>query len=106
MVPGPTAIILPLWGFSLAESGIIIPEDVLVSANYGNFVNVRELSGPWDVSGHDRVELYDKVQHSVSNNSLGTTGREGNKIGEARVRGLEHSSGTRGTQNALYKMYL
>lgn len=81
-------------------------EDVLVSANYGNFVNVRELSGPWDVSGHDRVELYDKVQHSVSNTSLGTTGKEGSKIGEARIRGLEHSSGTKGTQNAIYKMYL
>ena len=33
-VPGPAAIILPLWGFSLAVSGIIIPDEVVVSASY------------------------------------------------------------------------
>ena len=81
-------------------------EDVLISANYGNFVTVRELSGPWDLSGHDRVDLYNDFQFSVSNTSLGSSGTNGSKIGEARVRGLEHVSGTKGSQNATYKMHL
>ena len=43
----------------------IVKEDELVAANYGNYVSVREVSGAWDVNGHDRVSLYDKKQFAV-----------------------------------------
>jgi len=35
-VPGPTATTFPFWGFSFAESGIIIPDAVFVSASRGS----------------------------------------------------------------------
>jgi hypothetical protein len=36
LVPGPTATTVPLCGFSFAVSGIIIPEEVFVSAAAGS----------------------------------------------------------------------
>ena len=36
LVPAPTATIVPFWGFSFALSGMMIPEDVFVSAAAGS----------------------------------------------------------------------
>ena len=84
----------------------VTKEDELVSANYGNYVNVREVSGAWDLNGHDRVELYNSKQFSVSNNGLANTTFNGSVLGRARVRGIEYSSGQKGSKDALYKLYL
>ena len=84
----------------------ITKEDELVAANYGNYVTVREVSGAWDINGHDRVNLYDTKQFAVSNNGTSNTSFNGTSLGTARVRGIEYSSGTKGTPGALYKIYL
>ena len=43
-LPGPTAITVPLCGFSFAVSGIIIPDSVVVSAAAGS-TKTRSPSG-------------------------------------------------------------
>ena len=84
-------------------------EQISIPANYGNYTVVDNLVGSWDINGHDRVDLYDRKVNAIANNSLTTilpTAVGGTKIGEARVRAVQYSSGTRGAANAQYKLYL
>ena len=81
-------------------------ESSTVPANYGNYITVDNVVGTWDVNGHDRVELYNLKQNAVANNSYSAQSPRGTKIGEARVRAIEYSSGTKGDANGVYNIYL
>lgn len=77
-----------------------------VSANYGNYVVVKEVSGAWDVNTHDIVNLHKGFARSVSNTLYSTSAAAGDLLGTARVRALEYVSGTKGDSEARYNMYL
>lgn len=81
-------------------------EQISIPANYGNYTPVNEVVGVWDLNGHDRVDLYDTAMNAISNTTLSSVGPVGSKIGEARVRALEYSSGSRGAHDGQYNMYL
>ncbi len=81
-------------------------EQSSIPANYGNYVAVNEVVGTWDVNGHSRVSLYDTVMNAISNSTISSVGPVGNKIGEARVRALQYSSGTKAAADGQYNMYL
>jgi hypothetical protein len=78
----------------------------IITANYGNYVNVRQNAGLFDLTFHDTVSLRDASASAVSNTTYSSSGTVGLELGTARVRGLAHSSGTPGAPDAVYKMYL
>jgi len=79
---------------------------ISIPANYGNYTPVDELVGTWDINGHDRVSLYSTAQNAISSGQLSSGSPTGVKIGEARVRALEYSSGTKAAATGQYNMYL
>ena len=81
----------------------------IITANYGNYVYVSELCGPFDIFNLDEVELYYNANAGsahVSNNDYGSASAPTTKIGTAKIRSIEYYSGTPGTPSAQYKMYL
>ena len=81
-------------------------EALPIPANYGNYTVVDNVVGTWDLNGHDRVELYDTKMNAIANNSISSLAPRGNKIGEARVRAVEYTSGTKGDAAGRYNLYL
>ena len=77
-----------------------------VSANYGNYVDVKEVSGVWDVNSHVPVTLHDQFARSASNTAFSLSPVIGTQIGTARARAIEYKSGTKGSPEAKYKLYL
>lgn len=81
----------------------------IITANYGNYVYVKELCGPFDIFNLDEVELYYNANAGsahVSGNDYSSASEPTTKIGTAKVRSIEYYSGTPGTPDAQYKMYL
>ena len=84
------------------------PENISIPANYGNYVEVDELVGTWDINGQDKIDLYNAPINAISNNSFTAIlpASRGTKIGEARVRALQYNNGTKGDSAGKYNMYL
>ena len=85
----------------------------IITANYGNYVIVKEHAGLFDVSALDEVVLYANSAATVLTNrsytptlAPGTAAPNAVAIGTAEVKAIEHFSGTPGTPDCQYKMYL
>ena len=74
--------------------------------NIGNYVEVNEVVGSWDLMQSTKVDLYNTAFTAISSNTFSSTATTGTKIGEARVRGIEYISGDVGTSSARYRLYL
>ena len=74
--------------------------------NIGNYVEINEVVGSWDIMQATKVDLYDTAFSSITNSTFSNTSTAGTKIGEARVRGIEYVSGDIGTSSAKYRLYL
>ena len=74
--------------------------------NYGQYIEVKEVVGGWDIMESTEVDLYDTPQQVITNTAHSTATVAGNKIGTARVRSIEYVSGTKGTADARYYLYL
>ena len=79
---------------------------VVIGQQYGHYVNAKEVVGTWDFQGLRTVSLRDTRQHGISGENLGAQAVSGVEIGTARVRGVEWDSGTAGTYNAKFRIYL
>lgn len=87
---------------------VYFPNQV-ITGNFGNFVYVKEVCGPIDTFNLDEVELYTTASAQLTARSYSTSGTAsglGTKIGTARVRDIQYYSGTPGTPDAQYKLYL
>jgi hypothetical protein len=80
-------------------------EQVKSSITIGNFIPVRDVLGSWDFMENTKIDLYDKTQEAGANN-FSSTVVSGDKIGEARVRAIDYVSGTVGTSQAVYNLYI
>ena len=80
-------------------------DDQNITTNIGNYVIVDEYMGHFDFNKLIDVDLYDAAQNRFANGSI-VSSPSGNKIGEAKIRGIEHHSGAVGTNATQYKMYL
>lgn len=78
----------------------------LITANYGNFILVKELAGPFEFTDLDQIDLYDTAQQALSLRNFGTLTPSGSKIGVASVRCVIPYSGTYGTPDAVYAVFL
>ena len=82
-------------------------EQVNVTPNYGNYVTIHEASGVWDVNTHKVVSIRNEFSNTISADTFSSsTSLAGAEIGTARVRAVEHISGTKGSASARYKLYL
>lgn len=81
-------------------------EAVTASANFGNYLNIKETAGNWSINKHSPVTLYNSFTRAVSNNQFSQATPAGSAIGTARVRAIKHSSGVKGSSEAKYKLYL
>jgi len=78
----------------------------VLSQGFGNYVITKEVVGTWDFQGLRQVSLRDAAQKGISGKNLGTQGAQGSEIGTARVRGFQWHSGTPGTYNGQFRIYL
>jgi len=77
-----------------------------IAFNYGNYVNINEVVGPWDVDNGVLVSLRSSNARSITNETYGVTAAPGSEIGTARVKSLVYESGTAGLASAEYRLYL
>ena len=80
-----------------------------ITANYGNYVKVKNLAGFFDFKSGATVTLYDTAKSYLTNVTVGSTTTitpAGNVVGTARMRSLVYQEGVRGTPNAVYRLYL
>lgn len=77
-----------------------------ISINYGNYVKAKELVGSWDVNSGTIIKLYDKAQFRISNSRWSTSSQTGNLIGTARFKSIDYDSGSMGSPDCVYKVYL
>ena len=75
-----------------------------VTTNFGNYVFVNEVAGPWDPTTLQSVSLRDTAASALSAITLGTAGAPGNEIGTAKVRGFQYESGS--GVLARFRLYL
>ena len=81
-------------------------EQVKTTLVSGSYLPVKEVVGGWDIMEATTVDLYDTAQQAISNTSFSSTTLSGTKIGEARIRAIEFSSGVPGKSDCVYNFYL
>jgi len=74
--------------------------------NYGQYIEVKELVGGWDIMESTPVDLYDTPQQVITNSVCSNATVTGNQIGTAKVRSIQYVSGTKGTADARYYLYI
>jgi hypothetical protein len=83
-----------------------------ILADYGNYVYVKNVMGKWDINGQGIVSLRSA---NTANSGIatvnggaggGTMAMPGSELGTARVKGIQRYTGTGGTREAIYKLYL
>jgi hypothetical protein len=77
--------------------------------NYQNYLIVKELGGTFQFNTGDEISFYSTQKNYLSNTSLvkaANTTPQGTLLGTAQIRGLQHLSGTPGTNSATYALYV
>lgn len=80
--------------------------DISIYADYQNYILVNDLVGSWDFNGQDQISLRTGGQANAISTVRFSRNPPGVEIGTARVRDIEHFSGTPGLPSAQYKLFL
>ena len=81
-------------------------ENFSLNTTYGNYIEVDELGGSWDLSSDGVVSLRG-AQKSFITNSYGTPATApGSQLGTARVKQISHVTGDHGAAGTTWRMYL
>lgn len=81
----------------------------VITANFGNYVRVKNLAGVFNFKAGDTVSLRSSAASFVGgiNFPSGTSiSPSGSEVGTARMRSLVYESGEPGTPDATYRLYL
>ena len=81
-------------------------ESAKALVDYGNYVIVDNVVGNWDVNRQGVVSLRSQQANAVSTLNYSSTVFPTAQLGTARVRGIEHYTGTPGLPSAQYKLYI
>ena len=84
----------------------IVRDALVVGQAFGNYVNVQEAVGGWDFQGLRQIQLYNTAQQAITGKNLGAQAPAGTQIGTARIRGFQWDSGTPGTWNGRFRLYI
>ncbi len=80
---------------------------VNVTTNFGNYVIVNQVVGPWDPTTYQSISLRNAAATAISGGvALGAGAAPGSEIGTAKLRGLQYQSGTMGKKNGTFRLYL
>ena len=78
-----------------------------ITVNYGNYVLVKELAGQFNFKAGATVSLRNAAKTYMSTMTVNATiAAPGSEIGTARMRSLVVHSGTPGTPECVYRLYL
>ena len=82
--------------------------EATVTMNYGNYIKVNQLGGQFKFSVGAQVSLYSTARTYVANGVGASVDSSllGTLLGKARMRSLVLDSGTPGTPEAVYRLYL
>lgn len=80
--------------------------DKVVSANFGYYVNVNQYAGEFDTNSIVQVELHSVAKTAVDSGSTSVGYSATTRIGTAYIRGVSYDSGTIGTGQDVYRVYL
>lgn len=78
----------------------------LSSAALGSYVTVKEFTGAWKLDQGTIIDLYDTAQTRLTAQSWSTASQTGNLIGNTVFVSVEHNTGTMGTPDARFDVYL
>ena len=81
-------------------------DESTATTNFGNYVDVKNVVGAFDINSHNTISLRNEFMNPIANNNFSIQNATGNEIGTARVRALDHTSGSKGDPAAQYKLYL
>jgi uncharacterized membrane protein YgcG len=80
--------------------------DQVIGAGYGNYVLVNEFVGVFDTENYVKVNLSNSAVTAITSSTFSSTPLPANTLGTAYIRSIDYDSGTPGTANAQYKLYL
>ena len=80
-------------------------KNLRATANFGNYVKIRDVVGTFDIGGNQDIGIYSANQSAISRNPS-TTAPLGTLVGNANVRAVTFNTGTKGTGTAEYLLYL
>lgn len=83
-----------------------IAQNKVITANYGNYVYCKEVLGSLDFDILSEVALYDTAFTAISDREGLSGGTSGNIVGYANIKSVVYYSGTRGTSDCQYYVYL
>lgn len=78
----------------------------IVSSRIGDYLLVTEVKGSWNSNYAETVFFYDTAMQRVSKSLSASVTQAGNRIGQARMKGLTHDSGNYGTATANLKLHI
>jgi hypothetical protein len=78
----------------------------LASAAMGSYVTVKEVTGSWGMDRGTLIDLYDTAQGRLTTSKWSTGAQTGNRIGTAKLMSIEYNTGTMGTPNGKFDIYL
>jgi hypothetical protein len=78
-----------------------------ISLNFGSYLRINDYAGQFDPTQFNRIELHNQEYNALTNGSFTDVAYlSTQKIGLASVGGLAYDSGTPGTPDAVYNLYL
>lgn len=80
-----------------------------VNTDYGNYVVVNEVAGPWSLNTREVVQLHKTPVHAVSSGNFSGAVAPSTQIGTAIIRDIVYIPGNAvrpGSTNAQYQIYL
>ena len=80
-------------------------EEQTISTNYGNYIQVNEFVGNWDVNDAPVIQIYNQHQQKITSKD-GSSAPSGSQIGTAILRSVELESGVPGSNSAIYRVYV
>lgn len=75
------------------------------TVNFGSYVPIRDVVGIFDVGGNQDIGIYSANQYAISL-TPSISSPAGTLVGNANIRAVTFSSGTKGTGTAEYLLYL
>ena len=86
----------------------LVANSATVTMNYGNYIRVNQLGGQFKFSVGAQVSLYSTARTYIANGVGASVDSSllGTLLGKARMRSLVLDSGTPGTPEAVYRLYL
>lgn len=78
----------------------------IITANYGNYVNVKEYAGALNYGALVTVDLYDNTGFQAITNKYTPSFTGKTKIGSAQVKSVLHDTGDPGLANTTYRIYM